>query len=329
MIISLTLPNSPKKYSADYFYPTIFNSPEYYTPPYASSSELMDPNKVLKNLQLETKYLETPPFYYIRSYAPIWEYFLVALYMRSTKKHGVDSSLYHILRSKPSKKFLYFGNGYHAVGNANFNDWKRAYLKRFENPPKGEMKSLRALLKDTNAFVKSLIKRKEPTRQYQQSESGFIKERKKAAKCFLEFLIKGHLDNKFVKTLSEKRSELEQLELLLEYYEKKEKIESYNHILSVSLLLCLYGHQDGWITKSFCTDVCKRIKEIPLSKQKNKAFQKSVIDSLNNAIHCAADNSLIRPPLAFIYKERDQVSIQKRISSWLHLLKGCVDAERY
>ena len=194
MIMSLTLPNSPKEYFSDYFYPAIFNLPEYYTPPYASSSELMDPNKVLKILELETNYLEKPPFYYIRSYASIWEYFLIALYMQFTPKNGVDLSLYRILSTKPSKSFLYFGNGYHAVGNANFDDWKRAYLKRFENPPKKEIKYLKSLLNKTKPFVLALISRRQPTRRYHRLEKDFIEKRKKAAKIFLEFLIKGHLD---------------------------------------------------------------------------------------------------------------------------------------
>lgn len=329
MIISLTLPNSPKKFSSDYFYPEIFSLPEYYTPPYANSSELMNPNKVLKILKLETKYLETPPFYYIRSYASIWEYFLIALYMHFNPENGVDASLYRILCSKPSKNFLYFGNGFHAVGNADFNDWKRAYLKRFENPPEKEIKYLKSLLNETKPFVESLINRRVPTRQYHRLETEFIKERKKAAKCFLKFLVKENLDNEFVRTLSTKRSELDQLELLLGYYERNKKLGSYNHILSVSLLLCLYGRQDGWITKSFCLNISKKIKNLPLSDQKSKIFRKFVIDALDNAVRSNADDSWIRPPLAFIYKERDQISIQKRISSWLHLLKGCVDAERY
>lgn len=326
MITALTLPTENDDFCPNYFYPYIFLSPEFYASPHSCSSDLMDPNQLLKSLNLETKYLETPPFCYIRSYAPIWEYFLVALYMQFQPKHGVDDSLYQRLRDKPSKNFKYFGRGYHAAGFASFSRWKDSYLKRFDNPPPKEKNSLNKLAKSTKPFVEQLINRRLPLRQYDLSENAFRKNRKIAAKSFLFFLIKNQLDDKFAKQLIGK-NEFEQLNDLLDHFE--ENSDSYKHILSVSILLCLYGHQDGWITKSFCEKTCRRIEKLPLVKEKNQKIRNSVVKSLHEAVRGVANNTWIRPPLAFIYKERDQISIQKRISSWLHLLKDTINAENY
>lgn len=292
----------------------------------ACSSELMNPAKVLKDLGLISNYLQETPFCYIRSYAPIWEYYLVALFLKKYEKEIKQN--YDFMRRPPSKKEgrKRLGRSFQGVGNLEYETWKKNYTRLDQpNLTKYEKERIRELKKESERFVKKLIKRKCSIRECSLEEAkppqdGFIKSRKKAALAFLSFLIHG----KKIKptNIKELVAEKEKLLWLLAHFENSNQQETYRHILSTSLLMCLYGYKGGVVSKKFCRYVKKCISK---ENVKNKELKNHVVKLLTSAIE-KKDSRYVDPPLKKIYQNRDRINIQQRLGTWMQLLKGVSNA---
>ena len=98
MKIALTNVSNFKNNKIAYFKPKDLN--ETFSTFQTCSSVLMNPNRVLKDLKLDLNYLETPPFSFIRSYAPIWEYYLVALFVNEKGKIIENNYKYMRMRDR-------------------------------------------------------------------------------------------------------------------------------------------------------------------------------------------------------------------------------------
>ena len=200
----------------------------------ACSSELMNPAKVLKELGLVQNYLQKTPFCYIRSYAPIWEYYLVALFLNEYEKEIKQN--YNFMRNPPSKKGRQrLGRSFQGVGNLEYKTWKKNYTRLDQlNLDKFEKKRIKELKNESGKFIRDLVKRKCPIRECsieeaKKPQAGFIKFRKKAASAFLSFLIHGKKlsPNDIKKLVAAKEKHL----WLLNHFEKSEQQETYQHIL--------------------------------------------------------------------------------------------------
>lgn len=330
MIIALTKPVG-NKFSPRYFHPENFEH-ELFSPNNAGKTDLMDPPKVLRELGLSSNYLEEPPFCYIRSYAPIWEYYLIALNV-SMNNLKIDRGIYEPLSGTPYKS-----NGWkpldsgRAVGNADYDDWKNNYQRFSDIANEYEKRRVAKLAEQSEEFAKMLVDRSCPIRQCRESEcnnpekSRFLKSRRMAAKAFASFLLNdgATFSEDDANELVQKGEIYEKLIWLLNYFSKKQgNDESYKHVLSASLLLSLYGFKGSVLTKTFVRSVLKHVKDF--SKQSD--LKVAVCRFLENVVS-ETEGADVRPPLANIYKERDRLSLTLRISSWLHLLEGALNAQR-
>lgn len=301
---------------------------ETYQGPQTCSSDLLNPNLVLKKLELEPNYLKNPPFCYIRSYAPIWEYYLVALFLDDKDLSRIIKKNYPYMRLKPKKNdgFHIFGKSYNGVGNKYYTDWKHNYARlEHESISKEEKERIEKLKEKSKKFVKALAKKGRPIRQYKTSEKSFIMCRKKTALAFLDFLIHGKLKkNETIDLIKEKPDDRHLW--LLEHYENSKQSQTYKHILSVSLLMCLYGYKEGAVTKKFCKKVRQHLSKLTVKDNKNDDLKERVEKILSLAIQKSSNQHVI-PPLAKIYKERDRLNIQQRLGTWMQLLKGVTNAQ--
>lgn len=293
----------------------------------ACSSELMNPAKVLKNLGLAQNYLQETPFCYIRSYAPIWEYYLVALFLKDDKKKIKQN--YKYMRTRPSKAGRQrLGKSFQRVGNLEYETWEKNYTRLDQfNLSGSEKERIKELKNESRKFVKELIKRKCSIRECsledaKHPQTGFIKFRKKAASAFLSFLIHGKKLN--TKDIKELVAAPEKHLWLLKHFENSKQQETYQHILSTSLLMCLYGYKGGVVSKNFCKKVKKCISK---ENVKNEELKKHVIKLLTSAIE-KKDGSHVESPLKKIYQNRDRINIQQRLGTWMQLLKGVSNAQK-
>lgn len=331
MIIALSKPIDAR-FNPKYFCPKNFEH-ELFHPNHAGSTDLMDPPKVMRELGLSSNYLEEPPFCYIRSYAPIWEYYLVALNASHNKNVKISESVYHALSGTPYKTpgWISLGSG-RAVGNMFYDDWKKNY-ERFSSITKNQEKQRIAnLAKESESFVELLIHRNCPIRQCTQKDydnqerSRFFISRRRAAAAFMAFLLNdgSTLSKEDANALVTLKNIYEELVWLLSYFQKKkEHQESYKHVLSAALLFSLYGHKGARCPKFFIKAIINHVKEF----SKDSDLKDNVLYRLKNVIDEEQETYVI-PPLAFIYEERDRLSLTLRISSWLHLLEGVLDAQK-
>lgn len=111
---------------------------------------------------------------------------------------------------------------------------------------------------------------------------------------------------------------------ILKHFEKSKQQETYQHILSTSLLMCLYGYKGGVVSKNFCRKVKNCISKENI---KNKELKKRVIKLLTTAIE-KKDGSYVESPLKKIYQNRDRINIQQRLGTWMQLLKGVSNAQK-
>lgn len=331
MIIALSNPIG-KKFNPNYFGPENFGH-ELFSPHGAAKTDLMDPQKVLEDLGLNSNYLEEPPFCYIRSYASIWEYYLIALNASHNTSLQITKTIYDDLSGTPYKKkeWISLGSG-RAVGNADFEDWKKNYQRFSGITKESEKKRIEELAKQSEDFSEMLLNRRCPIRQCRKEEYAnpekhkFIKSRRKAAKAFTSFLLNNGetFSEDDADVLVQKKGIYDKLIWLLDFFSKKpECVESYKHVLSASLLLSLYGYKGAILGKAFVRTVIKHIKSF--SKQ---STQRDVVCRLLDRGVEDAKGVEVYPPLAIIYKERDRLLLTLRISSWLHLLEGVLNAQR-
>ncbi|GEM_PF-4436285 len=318
MKLALTMTNK-QKFNPSYFEEENFKHETAYAR-LGASSLLMDPGKVLNALGLNSDYEHTPPFCYIRSYAPIWEYYLIAL-----NYEDLEQDVYELLRGTPAKNkwFKYFGSG-RAVGNRKYDDWKNNYNRLIHNDL-FERERIRLLSEETKVFADLLVNNKSPIRQCPIKDfenprnSKLIQARKKAACAFLNFLIEGQVGENELELLMRKSNMYNRFKWLIRHF--KDVPNSYRHMLSVAFLYCLYGKRDSEIPCDFFVFVKKEISTLTENE-----IQKQVCNLFDSALANSKDG-WVKPPLVEIYEERDRLSLQKRIGIWLHLLKGVIDAQ--
>lgn len=292
-----------------------------------SSSELLDPNAVLTKLGLQSDYLDKPPFRYIRSYATIWEFYLVGLHLANRNQEKRIRSVHEKMCGKPSnippQKCL--GRFARAVGNTDYTVWKNHYNIMIDSHG-AQNRDVANLKKQTSEFVEHLISKPCAIRQYSDQDltKGFVKKRQMAAKTFFEFLIKGKIEDKNIVENLYKQPLDKKLKELYIYFDHQKDTESCKHILSVSLLLCLYGRKDSSVSTTFFNFVKEQVGKLNDSKMKSNVYV-ILQHSLKTAAE-AGDNFVV-PPLKKIYKEHDRINIMKRISSWFRLLEGTIDAQ--
>lgn len=261
--------------------------------------DIENPNAVIEALGLKTNFLDDPPFKYLRTGSEVWEFYLIRMFKVESKTYN-----FWIKPFKNDEKSTYKKNRKHErrqkVG---------VPYKKFEHKyPKIDDKQLE---KKAAPFVKQLMKFEHPLRM---KDSKNIGNRLNAAKAFNKYLLGPFESQKLNKILIES-NEIEALAKLLKRAYHNNSMNS-EHMLSVCLMLCLYGQNGQKKEKKIPHELAELVaKKIP---KKTEMSDEIVYELQKVSKNFRKD---FKPPYANIYDNRDRVNIFFRILTWIKLVK--------
>lgn len=262
--------------------------------------DIENPNVVIESLGLKTDFLEKPPFKYLRTGSEVWEFYLIRMFEIEGKTYN-----FWIKKFKKDEKSTYK------------NKCRKYERRQKVGVPYKEFKSKypkiddEKLKKKVALFVKRLMKFEHPLRMKDSKNTG---NRLEAAIAFKEYLLKPFESQNLSKILFES-NEMEALTELLKraFYNNSMNSE---HMLSVCLMLCLYG-QNG---RKKGTKIPHELAELVAKKIPQK---KEMSDEIIHELQKVSKNFSrdFNPPYANIYNNRDRVNIFFRIRTWIKLVK--------
>lgn len=257
---------------------------------------LEDPSRLLKALGFED-FLEHEPVKHLKTGATIWEYYL----LRMLPSAEVSASAYKFLLRKPenpisSTRSIKIGNPYYV--------WKNKYSGLTD----------KELARESRPFCRELLRRQKPLRE--QGNKAFMEKRKRAARAFFRYLLRGKLQNSYFQNIR-----YDDFYTQLAYLIRSRKDDQFT---AAGLMICLYGGKnDMEIPAILARSVLNALK----SRSTNDEGQYIYL-IIHKLLMRLSKKAFFDPPLNSIYSpgKKSLVLTRFRVPVWLALLNNTYEA---